>query len=75
LPNFTYRKRFKKVQRDKNKGEKKERIVSSTEIMAPPPIVQATLQSSLLAAVSNILAQAISAYKNNASFFFLLSSR
>ncbi|KAH8121695.1 hypothetical protein ACSS6W_010649 [Trichoderma asperelloides] len=33
--------------------------------MAPPPIVQATLQSSLLAAVSNILAQAITAYKKN----------
>lgn len=33
--------------------------------MAPSPIVQATLQSSLLAAVSNILAQAITAYKNN----------
>ncbi|KAL7898386.1 hypothetical protein HDV63DRAFT_349937 [Trichoderma sp. SZMC 28014] len=35
--------------------------------MAPPPIVQATLQSSFLAAVSNILAQAITAYKNNAT--------
>ncbi|KAL7795892.1 hypothetical protein V8C37DRAFT_32480 [Trichoderma ceciliae] len=33
--------------------------------MAPPPIVQATLQSSLLAALSNILAQAIAAYRNN----------
>ncbi|KAL7931068.1 hypothetical protein V8C35DRAFT_124089 [Trichoderma chlorosporum] len=33
--------------------------------MAPPPIVQATLQSSLLAALSNILAQAITAYRNN----------
>jgi hypothetical protein len=29
--------------------------------------VQATLQSSFLAAVSNILAQVITAYKNNAS--------
>ncbi|KAL6902890.1 hypothetical protein GGI43DRAFT_325228 [Trichoderma evansii] len=33
--------------------------------MAPSPIVQATLQSSFLAAVSNILAQVITAYKNN----------
>ncbi|KAK0759830.1 hypothetical protein N5P37_008020 [Trichoderma harzianum] len=33
--------------------------------MAPSPIIQATLQSSLLAALSNILAQAITAYRNN----------
>ncbi|KAL7962562.1 hypothetical protein V8C34DRAFT_269147 [Trichoderma compactum] len=33
--------------------------------MAPAPIIQATLQSCLLAALSNILAQAITAYRNN----------
>ncbi|PNP55694.1 hypothetical protein THARTR1_04218 [Trichoderma harzianum] len=33
--------------------------------MASSPIIQATLQSSLLAALSNILAQAITAYRNN----------
>ncbi|KAH6604138.1 hypothetical protein Trco_007584 [Trichoderma cornu-damae] len=33
--------------------------------MAPPPIIQATLQSSFLAALSNILAQAIAAHRNN----------
>ncbi|RFU75984.1 integral membrane, mpv17 pmp22 family [Trichoderma arundinaceum] len=37
--------------------------------MAPSPIVQATLQSSLLAALSNILAQAIAAHRNNVSKF------
>jgi hypothetical protein len=43
------------------------RTYEEDEIMALPPIVSATLQSSLIAAGANILAQAITAHQNNAS--------
>ncbi|KAI1779402.1 hypothetical protein F4818DRAFT_404437 [Hypoxylon cercidicola] len=36
--------------------------------MAPPPIVTATIQSAILAATSNLLAQGLTAYQNEAPF-------